>query len=105
MYECLSVADFCQCLLALNSKIYGLAELGADVQQVDSCMGPALKAAFMVQSHIGGKMLLFQAAVPSIGPGKIKNRESAALYGTDREHTLRCKFFNCTFVLFPIFHT
>lgn len=44
----------------------------------------------MVQSHIGGKMLLFQAAVPTLGPGKIKNRENAALYGTDREHTLRC---------------
>jgi len=57
--------------------------------QVDSCMGPALKAAFMVQSHIGGKMLLFQAAVPSLGPGRIRNRESAAVYGTDREHTLR----------------
>lgn len=53
-------------------------------------MGPALQAAFMVVSHIGGKMLLFQSAVPSIGAGKVKNRENAALYGTDREATLRC---------------
>lgn len=57
--------------------------------QEDSCMGPALKAAFLIQSHIGGKMLLFQAAVPNIGSGKIKNRDIAALYGTDREHLIR----------------
>jgi len=56
---------------------------------VESCMGPALQAAFMVINHIGGKMLLFQAAVPTTGPGKIKNRDNPALYGTDREHTLR----------------
>ena len=78
--------------------MYGITLHWPGVQQVDSCMGPALKAAFMVQSHIGGKMLLFQAAVPSIGPGKIKNRESAALYGTDREHTLRCQFKTVTCV-------
>ena len=52
-------------------------------------MGPALKAAFIIQSHIGGKMLLFQSAVPNIGSGKIKNRDISALYGTDREHLIR----------------
>ena len=30
-------------------------------------MGPALQAAFMVMSPIGGKLLLFQSAVPSLG--------------------------------------
>jgi protein transport protein SEC24 len=61
----------------------------AGSQQVESCMGAALQAAFMVICHIGGKMLLFQAAVPTVGAGKVKNRENAALYGTDREATLR----------------
>ena len=28
--------------------------------QVESCMGPALQAAFLVMNHIGGKLLLFQ---------------------------------------------
>ncbi len=39
--------------------------------QVESAMGPALQAAFLVMNHIGGKLLLFQvgwaaaaAAVP-----------------------------------------
>lgn len=53
-------------------------------------MGPALQSAFMVMSQVaGGKLLLFQSAVPSVGVGKIKNRDNAALYGTENEHKLR----------------
>ena len=33
----------------------------------DSAMGPALQAAFLSMSNLGGKLLLFQAAVPSLG--------------------------------------
>jgi len=55
---------------------------------VESATGPALHAAFMMMQHIGGKLLLFQASAPSLGTGKIKNRENLALYGTDREPSL-----------------
>jgi protein transport protein SEC24 len=48
-----------------------------------------LQAAFLVMNHIGGKLLMFQHGVPSIGVGKLKARENLALYGTDRESTLR----------------
>eukprot|EP00889_Picochlorum_renovo_P008544 jgi/Picre1/35574/NNA_003035.t1 len=34
--------------------------------------------------------MLFQTAAPSAGIGRIKARDNPALYGTDREHTLRC---------------
>lgn len=33
----------------------------------DSALGPALQAAFMILNPLGGKMLVFQAAVPSLG--------------------------------------
>jgi len=56
---------------------------------VESATGPALQAAFMVMNHIGGKLLLFQSSVPSLGVGRVKNRENPALYGTEREPTLR----------------
>jgi protein transport protein SEC24 len=52
-------------------------------------MGPALQAAFLLMNHIGGKLLLFQAAAPSLGIGRIKARDNPALYGTDREYSLR----------------
>lgn len=62
----------------------------AQTQIVDSAMGPAIQAAFLVMNHVGGKLMLFQTAAPSIGIGKIKARDNPALYGTDREYTLRC---------------
>jgi len=58
-------------------------------QTVESATGPALQAAFLVMQHIGGKLLLFQAAVPSSGVGKTKNRDNLASYGTDREGAIR----------------
>ncbi|GLC34598.1 hypothetical protein PLESTB_001244000 [Pleodorina starrii] len=61
----------------------------AGTAQVESAMGPALQAAFMVTSHIGGKLLLFQSSVPSLGVGKVKSREAPAAYGTEREPALR----------------
>lgn len=45
------------------------------------------QAAFLAMNHVGGKLLLFQAAAPSLGIGKIKQRENLALYGTDK---VRC---------------
>jgi len=55
----------------------------------DCATGPALQAAFLVMNHIGGKLLMFQHGVPSVGVGKLKARENLALYGTEREPTLR----------------
>ncbi|KAK9811733.1 hypothetical protein WJX72_009241 [[Myrmecia] bisecta] len=55
----------------------------------ESVMGPALQAAFMIMSGIGGKLLLFQSSIPSLGVGKIKNRDNAAAWGTDNEYKMR----------------
>ncbi len=62
----------------------------AHTQIVDSAMGPALQAAFLVMNHVGGKLVVFQTGAPSAGIGKIKARDNPAMYGTDREYTLRC---------------
>jgi hypothetical protein len=35
--------------------------------QVESALGPALQAAYAVMQDYGGKMLVFQNAVPSVG--------------------------------------
>jgi hypothetical protein len=44
--------------MALNMVVWG---------QADSATGPALQAAFLAMQDFGGKMLLFQNAVPSLG--------------------------------------
>eukprot|EP00882_Tetradesmus_deserticola_P026169 GHRQ01028822.1.p1 GENE.GHRQ01028822.1~~GHRQ01028822.1.p1 ORF type:complete len:129 (-),score=34.70 GHRQ01028822.1:343-729(-) len=41
-------------------------------------------------SHVGGKLLLFQAGLPTLGSGKLKpSRDNLNLYNSDREPSLR----------------
>ena len=42
----------------------------APTKTVDSATGPALKAAFSLLKNMGGKLLLFQCAMPTLGAGK-----------------------------------
>ena len=55
---------------------------------INTCTGPAINSARRVMAHIGGKILLFQASLPSIGEGTLKPRENQRLLGTDKEHNL-----------------
>ncbi|CAN7107642.1 unnamed protein product [Brassica rapa subsp. narinosa] len=57
---------------------------------VESAFGPALKAAYMVMNQLGGKLLIFQNSLPSLGVGRLKLRgDDPRIYGTDKEYTLR----------------
>ncbi|XP_059297157.1 protein transport protein SEC24 A-like isoform X2 [Lycium ferocissimum] len=57
---------------------------------VESAFGPALRAAFMVMSQLGGKLLIFQHSLPSLGVGRLRLRgDDIRVYGTDKEHILR----------------
>jgi len=52
----------------------------------ESCMGSAVKGAFMAMKHIGGKLMVFGACIPSIGDLALKStRDNPRLLGTDRE--------------------
>ena len=53
-----------------------------------SCLGPALKAAFTVMKAIGGKMVVFQSILPTLGDGALKPRGSPNLMGTPEEVTM-----------------
>jgi len=57
----------------------------------DSCLGPALKAAFTIVKSIGGRMCIFQAAPPSLGEGAIRTGKEAShgrILGTPDESNL-----------------
>jgi len=57
-----------------------------DKQTCESaCLGPALKAAFTVTKHIGGKMCVFQSVLPSLGDGALVPRENVSIMGTPDE--------------------
>ncbi|KAL3647825.1 Protein transport protein Sec24A [Castilleja foliolosa] len=67
-----------------------LPSMFQDNMNVESAFGPALKAAFMVMSQLGGKMLIFQNTLPSLGVGRLRLRgDDMRVYGTDKEHILR----------------
>lgn len=74
----------------VDTFLEGLPDMYAKNAQVDismspSCLGSALKAAFTVLKDIGGKMLLFQSVLPTIGDGSLKFREQPNLMGTPNE--------------------
>ena len=62
-----------------------LPEMFAKNQCPMSCLGPALKAAFTVTKHVGGKMSVFQSVLPTLGDGALKPRENPRVMGTPDE--------------------
>ncbi|KAJ6987035.1 protein transport protein SEC24 A [Populus alba] len=67
-----------------------LPSMFQDNMNMESALGPAVKAAFMVMSQLGGKLLIFQNTMPSLGVGRLKLRgDDLRVYGTDKEHALR----------------
>ncbi|PRP88472.1 protein transport protein Sec24-like protein [Planoprotostelium fungivorum] len=57
-------------------------------QNVDSAYGMALKCAFELIKPIGGKIISFVSTLPSMGDGKLPNREDSRIVGTDKETIL-----------------
>eukprot|EP01079_Euglenida_sp_SAG-EU17-18_P007872 gene7872-1406_t len=52
---------------------------------VEKAFGPALSAALKLMSSLGGKLCIFLSGIPSIGVGRLKNRDDRKLYGTPKE--------------------
>ncbi|XP_047162185.1 protein transport protein Sec24-like At3g07100 isoform X1 [Vigna umbellata] len=68
----------------------GLPSMFQDNVNLESAFGPSLKAAFLIMSQLGGKLLVFQNTLPSLGVGRLKLRgDDSKVYGTDKEHVLR----------------
>ncbi|KAK9850792.1 hypothetical protein WJX84_010745 [Apatococcus fuscideae] len=74
---------------AVDALLDSLPATFANNPTFESALGPALQAAFLVMSGIGGKLMLFQTSMPSSGVGKVKARDNQQAYGTDNEPRLR----------------
>eukprot|EP01113_Clastostelium_recurvatum_P009522 TRINITY_DN1458_c0_g2_i2.p1 TRINITY_DN1458_c0_g2~~TRINITY_DN1458_c0_g2_i2.p1 ORF type:complete len:1117 (-),score=203.17 TRINITY_DN1458_c0_g2_i2:19-3039(-) len=72
----------------IDDLLEKIPNMFARTQQVESAFGPTLKAAFNVIRHIGGKMIIFQSAVPKAGVGAIVDRDDPKLLNTDKEAVL-----------------
>ena len=68
--------------------VYVFIGMFASASSSAACTGPALLAALKVIQHIGGKLVLVQTCLPSLGVGSLKARDNQRMLGTDMEHTL-----------------
>ena len=67
-----------------------VCDMHAQTQNMESAMGPAIQAAFMAMSHVGGKLLVFQSCLPTLGAGRLMNRDDTrASPEASKEHLLR----------------
>ncbi|KAL3648810.1 Protein transport protein Sec24A [Castilleja foliolosa] len=74
----------------VDAFLDSLPSMFEDNMNVESAFGPALKAAFTVMSQLGGKLMIFQNTLPSLGVGRLRLRgDDIRLYGTEKEHALR----------------
>jgi hypothetical protein len=55
---------------------------------VDSALGSALRAGFGVIRNLGGKLIVSQCAMPSVGTAKLRVRDDPKLLGTEKETQL-----------------
>ncbi|CAM9939519.1 unnamed protein product [Sphacelaria rigidula] len=71
-----------------NARVFVLAQMHAGTRDAECCLGAALTAAGKVMGHVGGKMVVLCASLPSTGEARLKHRENPRALGTDREHML-----------------
>jgi len=75
---------------ALSTPITATAAAAAAAASSAVALGPALQAAFLALSSMGGKLVLVQAAPASLGTGAARGpRDSLSYMNTDKESLMR----------------
>ncbi|KAF9158383.1 COPII coat Sec23p-Sfb3p heterodimer component [Actinomortierella ambigua] len=72
----------------VGSLLDTLPQLFAENKTTEPVIGAVVQAVRMALENRGGKLILFQTALPTYGPGALKHREDSKLYGTDKERQL-----------------
>ncbi|KAI0642739.1 protein transporter SEC24 [Trametes meyenii] len=73
---------------AIEGLLGRLNDMFQDNHTIGSALGPALQSAFKLMAHIGGKIQVLSASLPSVGAGALKNREDPKVLGTSKESGL-----------------
>ncbi|KAJ3317081.1 COPII subunit, partial [Gonapodya sp. JEL0774] len=72
----------------LEALLERLGDMFKSTQQTQNALGAALQVVFKLIQPIGGKIVILQSSLPSVGPGALKPREDPKLLGTAKEVTL-----------------
>jgi len=71
---------------AIMTLLDSLPTIFGDTTVNESCLGSAVKGAYLAMKHIGGKMLVCGACIPSVGDLSLKStRDNPRLLGTEKE--------------------
>lgn len=71
-----------------DTLLQSLPNMYAGTRNTDTALGAALSCAHRIMQHVGGRMSVFQASLPSLGEGKLKHRENPKMLGTEQEKAL-----------------
>ncbi|KAI1311905.1 COPII coat Sec23p-Sfb3p heterodimer component [Mortierella claussenii] len=72
----------------VESMLDMLPQLFAENKTTEPVIGAVVQAVRMALENRGGKLILFQTALPTFGPGALRHRDDSKIYGTDKEKTL-----------------
>jgi protein transport protein SEC24 len=76
------------CRPAIENLLQKLPDMYKHTVDNKNCLGAALQAAMKLMAALGGKIVVLQASLPSVGPGQIKMREEPKMLGTQQENAL-----------------
>ncbi|OZJ02131.1 hypothetical protein BZG36_04584 [Bifiguratus adelaidae] len=74
--------------IAINALLDTLPDMTRETMCRETAYAPAIRAALAGLANLGGKILIFQASLPNVGPNILKSREDPKLYNTDKEKQL-----------------
>ncbi|KAF9960175.1 COPII coat Sec23p-Sfb3p heterodimer component [Mortierella alpina] len=72
----------------VESLLDMLPQLFADNKITEPVIGAVVQGVRMALESRGGKLILFQTALPTFGPGALRHRDDSKIYGTEKEKTL-----------------
>lgn len=77
-----------ECRSQISAFLDALPEMNRESDDVEVALGPALTTAVEVIKHMGGKLVVFATGLPSIGKGRLVNREARTPKGDKVEGLL-----------------
>ncbi|XP_022768178.1 protein transport protein Sec24-like At4g32640 isoform X2 [Durio zibethinus] len=70
------IVQLSECRQHLELLLENIPTMFQTSKTTDSCFGAAIKAAFLAMKSTGGKLLVFQSVLPSVGIGALSSREA-----------------------------
>ncbi|KAJ1916736.1 COPII subunit [Mycoemilia scoparia] len=82
------LVDLTECRDVIESLLSRMKDMFTKNQSVGNALGPAIRAAHALLGTLGGKIIIMQSTIPSIGEGKLDPLPEDSHLGTPKESEL-----------------